>query len=124
MLFIKLTQFYTDFPYNKEDTVYIGTNVIISMKRGVFENLYSCPAYTKIWKIDGKSILVHQKPDEIINLIEETGKTNPNQRLKQLFNEADNLIEQHPELVEEVDQEQFERAKKLVEGVETDDLST
>lgn len=45
----------------------------------------------------------------------------PMQRLDELFKEADSIIEQHPEFVQEINQEQFEQIEKLVEGVEIDD---
>lgn len=51
------------------------------------------------------------------------GKT-PEERLMEIFTEADQIIENHPELVEPLDEEQFNRVEKLVEGVETDDLPT
>ncbi len=48
----------------------------------------------------------------------ERSKQDPNERLEQLFSEADSIIENHPELVEEADQEQLDRIEKLVEGVD------
>ena len=47
---------------------------------------------------------------------------NPIKRLDALFAEVGQIIEDHPELVESMDKEQFNKAVNLVEGVETDNL--